>query len=63
MNSSHRDNAARALYDAEVALHAARQTQVDEWIRAASDRLHEAVLRYEAANADCLSDAALPQAA
>jgi hypothetical protein len=44
-----REGAARALYDAEVALHAARQTQIDEWIAAAADRLHEACLRYEAA--------------
>ena len=50
-----RDSAARALYDAEVALHAARQTQVDEWIRAAADRLHDAVLHYEAASVSCAS--------
>jgi hypothetical protein len=38
--------AARCLYDAEVALHAARQSRVDEWIAAASNRLHEAVTNY-----------------
>lgn len=63
MNSSDRDSAALALYNAEVALHAARQTQVDEWIRAASDRLHEAVLHYEAATAGCDCAVTLPQAA
>jgi hypothetical protein len=39
-----RRRAANALYDAEVALHIARQTHVDEWIAAAADRLHEAIL-------------------
>jgi thioredoxin-like negative regulator of GroEL len=40
------DSVARAaarLYDAETALHAARQSHVDGWISAAYDRLHEAV--------------------
>jgi len=36
--------AARRLYEAEVALHAARRTAVDAWIAAAADGLHEAVL-------------------
>lgn len=40
------DRAARAMYDAEVALHIAHQTQVDAWIAAASDRLHEAILAH-----------------
>jgi hypothetical protein len=53
------ESAARALYDAEVALHAAHQTQVDEWIRVAADRLHDAVLRYEA----CVSAPVLAAAA
>ena len=35
--------AAARLYDAETALHAARQTHVDEWITAAYNRLHDAV--------------------
>lgn len=43
--------ASRALYEAETALHTARQTGVDPWIRAAADRLHEAILRYELARA------------
>ena len=34
--------AARRLYEAEVALHAARRTAADAWI--AADGLHEAVL-------------------
>ena len=39
-----REIAARGLYDAECALHVARQTHVDGWICAAADHLHEAVL-------------------
>jgi hypothetical protein len=38
--------AARRMYDAEVALHIARQTGVDYWVQAASDRLHEAIVAY-----------------
>ena len=34
------------LYDAETALHAARQTHIDTWITAANDRLHEAYEAY-----------------
>jgi hypothetical protein len=37
------------LYDAETALHAARQTAVDSWVTAAYDRLHEAISEYTAA--------------
>jgi hypothetical protein len=47
-----RDVAATQLYDSEIALHDAHQSQVDAWITAASDHLHEAVLvltRIEAA--------------
>lgn len=46
-----RDRSARAshLYDAECALHAARQTHVDAWIAVAAERLHEAVVGYLAA--------------
>jgi hypothetical protein len=40
--------AALRLYEAEVALHHARQTQVDEWIFAACERLHSAVEAYYA---------------
>jgi hypothetical protein len=35
--------ARRHLYDAENALHAARQTHIDAWIDAAYGRLHAAV--------------------
>ena len=45
-----RVEAAQALYEAEIALHDAHQTHVDEWIQAASDRLHAAVLRHMAAD-------------
>jgi hypothetical protein len=41
--------AARHLFDAECALHVARQSQVDAWIAAASDRLHDAVLEHDQA--------------
>jgi hypothetical protein len=47
-----RDVAARGLYRAELALHDAHGTRVAEWIDAAQDRLHQAVLRYEAAAAE-----------
>lgn len=38
--------AAAYLYDAECALHAAHQSGVDDWIDAASRKLHEAVGAY-----------------
>jgi hypothetical protein len=41
--------AASHLYDAECALHTAHQTGVDGWITAASNRLHDAVLEFSAA--------------
>jgi len=37
-------NARRRVFEAETALHAARQTHEDSWIRAAADRLHEALV-------------------
>lgn len=40
------DYIARRVYEAETALHVARQTKVDCWISAASDRLHEALVEY-----------------
>jgi hypothetical protein len=40
--------AAVRLYDAEVALHIARQSQVDRWIAAAYDRLHQALAEHDA---------------
>ena len=40
---------ARRLYDAETALHIAHQTRIDQWIAAAGDRLHEAIVAYRAA--------------
>ncbi len=43
------NDAASHLYDAEVALHIARQTGVGSWISAACDRLHEAVEDHTAA--------------
>jgi hypothetical protein len=44
-----RDIAAQALHRAEVAVHDARGTGVTAWIDAAYARLHQTVLRYEAA--------------
>jgi hypothetical protein len=43
------DIAAHRMYDAEVALHAARQAHMDAWISAAYRRLHEAILEHTAA--------------
>jgi hypothetical protein len=40
---------ARRMYEAEVALHAARQAHVDQWVAAAYDRLHEAVIDHRLA--------------
>ena len=42
-------DAARRLYEAEVALHIARQTRADRWIAAASEKLHAAVVAYDIA--------------
>lgn len=46
-----RIDAARALHSAEIAVHDAHQTHVDQWISAASDRLHIAIAEYLAADA------------
>ena len=43
------DFAARALYNAEIALHDAHQTHVDQWIAAAQDHLHLAVAEHSSA--------------
>lgn len=43
------DHASRQLYDAEFALHIARQSGVDDWIKAAAERLHEAIVAYQSA--------------
>lgn len=42
---------ARHVYDAECALHAAHQSHVDEWVTAASNRLHIALVEHLAAEA------------
>jgi hypothetical protein len=56
-----KNDAARALYRAEIAVHDARQTHVDQWISAANDRLHIAVTRYLAADTlvSCLREQTL----
>lgn len=41
--------AAIRMYDAEFALHAARQTEVDAWIVAAYSKLHAAITDHTAA--------------
>ena len=41
-----RADTARELYDAECALHYARQTHVDAWIAAAAAKLHQAIGGY-----------------
>jgi hypothetical protein len=43
------DAAALRMYDAEFALHAARQTGVDSWIAAAYEKLHAAIAEHTAA--------------
>lgn len=40
------DNAKCHVYDAECALSAARATGIDEWIAAAAEKLHEALVEY-----------------
>lgn len=42
-------SAASQLHRAELALHDAHQTHVDAWIKAATNRLHDAVVRYHQA--------------
>jgi hypothetical protein len=49
LDESPLDAAARRMYDAEVALHAARQAHVDEWVAAAYGRLHDAIEDHTAA--------------
>lgn len=44
--------AATRLYDAEIALHIARQTGVDSWVAAAYDRLHVAIVAHRTAVAN-----------
>ena len=44
-----RPTTAENLYSAECALHAAHQSHVEEWIIAASERLHVAVAAHEKA--------------
>ena len=41
--------AASHLYDAECALHVAHQTQVDAWVVAAYEKLHDSVVEYAVA--------------
>ena len=41
--------AAEHLYDAECALHNARESRVDAWITAAADKLHQSVVEHLAA--------------
>ena len=40
------DATARHLFEAEVALHIAHQSHVDDWIAAAGDKLHQAIVEY-----------------
>jgi hypothetical protein len=42
------ERARARLYDAECALHAARQTHIEAWIAAAADHLHKVLLSLEA---------------
>ena len=56
------EQAAQHLYDAECALHIARQSRVDAWITAAADHLHLAVLELDSAD-HALADTPRTQAA
>jgi hypothetical protein len=56
------DAATQRLYQAELALEDARGSGIDEWVRAAADRLHEAVLCHRLAHPD-LAVTAQPHAA
>lgn len=40
------DDAKCHVYDAECALSAARATGIDEWIAAAAEKLHQALVEY-----------------
>lgn len=48
-----RQAASKRVFDAEAALRIAIQTDVDSWVRAAAEKLHQAVVDLEAADA-CL---------
>jgi hypothetical protein len=52
---SRRASASRDLHEAEDALHVARQSGVDEWVMAASEHLHIAVLVLAIADADLVA--------
>lgn len=41
--------AARRLYEAELALHAAREAGIDAWVASAYEKLHRAVAEHRAA--------------
>ncbi|MDQ1732397.1 MAG: hypothetical protein QOK10_2556 [Pseudonocardiales bacterium] len=45
-----REDAVQKMYDAEVALHCAKQSQVQAWVDAAYRRLHEALDAYALAS-------------
>jgi hypothetical protein len=45
-----REQAVQQMYDAEVALHCAKQSHVEAWIEAAYRRLHEALEAYAVAS-------------
>jgi hypothetical protein len=49
LERSSKETASRQLYEAELALHDAHQSHVDEWITAASDHLHRAATDYSEA--------------
>ncbi len=46
-----RNRTAHSLYEAELAVHDARQSHVDTWLQAANDHLHAAVMAYLEAEA------------
>jgi hypothetical protein len=56
--SDHVAATASRVYDAECVLHIAHQSHLDEWITAASDKLHVALVEHLAAIAEAEAQAA-----
>ena len=50
-----KDVAAQELYRAELALHDAHQSHVDQWINAANERLHRAITHYLAVQGELVA--------
>lgn len=53
--------AAQHLYEAECALHDAKQSQIDGWIAAAADKLHQSLVEHLAAMASAAMTPGTPR--